>query len=57
MSLTQVLEYFGSGAEVCRALNLHRTTFHIWKKRGYIPRLQQYRIERLTEGKLKMEIG
>lgn len=57
MKPDEVLEYFGSGAAVCRELNLHRTTFHVWKVRGYIPRLQQYRLERLTDGKLKIDEG
>jgi len=48
MSVDEVLKYFGSGAAVGRELGLCRTTFDSWRMRGYIPRLQQYRIERIT---------
>lgn len=57
MTLEEVLTHFGSGASVCRELGLHRTAYNTWKSRGYIPRLQQYRIERITEGKLKVDVG
>ena len=57
MSVDEVLKYFGSGAAVGRELGLCRTTFNSWGMRGYIPRLQQYRIEHITNGKLKMDIG
>lgn len=57
MTLEQVLNYFGSGAEVGRALGLCRTTYNAWRMRGYIPRHQQYRLERITDGKLKMDVG
>lgn len=57
MTLDEVYNHFGSGAAVGRELGLCRTAFNAWKMRGYIPRLQQYRIERLTDGKLKMDEG
>ncbi|HAT1796290.1 TPA: Cro/Cl family transcriptional regulator [Legionella pneumophila] len=57
MTVDEVLKYFGSGAAVGRELGLCRTTFNAWRMRGYIPRLQQYRIERVTEGKLKIDAG
>ena len=54
MTVEEVLNYFGSGAEVGRALNLCRTTLNTWRWRGYIPLLQQYRIQELTNGDLKV---
>ena len=57
MTTEEVLKYFGSGAAIGRELGLCRTTFNAWRMRGYIPRLQQYRIERITDGKLKMDVG
>lgn len=57
MTIDEVLKHFGSGAAIGRELGLCRTAFNTWKMRGYIPRMQQYRIERITDGKLKMDIG
>ncbi len=57
MTLDEVINYFGSGAALGRELGLCRTAFNTWKTRGYIPRMQQYRIERITEGKLTMDVG
>ncbi len=57
MTLDEVLNYFGSGAAIGRELGLCRTTYNTWRMRGYIPRMQQYRIERITEGKLTMDVG
>lgn len=57
MNTDDVLKYFKSGAAIGRELGLCRTTFNQWQRRGYIPRLQQYRLERLTDCKLKMDVG
>lgn len=57
MTIDEVLRHFGSGAAIGRELGLCRTAFNTWKMRGYIPRMQQYRIERITEGKLTMDVG
>ncbi|GKS62491.1 hypothetical protein YTPLAS21_19490 [Candidatus Nitrosocosmicus sp.] len=53
MTLEQVIIEFGSGARLCKLLKIHRQNFTYWKKIGYIPIMAQYRIQDLSEGKLK----
>ncbi|HMF72308.1 MAG TPA: Cro/CI family transcriptional regulator [Flavitalea sp.] len=55
MTLEEVYQYFGSGNQACKALGLTRQSFSIWTKRGYIPMLQQLRLEKLTHGELKAD--
>lgn len=54
MTIKQILNYFGTQAEVARLLNLSPCTISGWKRRKSVPILAQYRLEYLTEGKLKM---
>jgi hypothetical protein len=52
MNLEEVKNYFGNLHRACTELNLVGQNMTQWKKKGYIPLLQQYRIAELTEGKL-----
>lgn len=52
MKLEEVYQYYGSANQACKALGLSRQSFSVWNKRGYIPILQQLRLEKLTNGKL-----
>lgn len=52
MTLEEVYQYYGSANQACKALGLTRQSFTAWNKRGYIPMLQQLRLEKLTNGKL-----
>ncbi len=52
MTLDEAEEYFGSLYQACRGLNIARQNVTKWRKKGYIPLLQQYRIAELTEGEL-----
>lgn len=52
MSLDEVIKYFGSLYKATEALNLAFQNVTRWKKQGYIPLLQQYRIAELTNGEL-----
>lgn len=53
MTIENVKEYFGSEKNISIALNVSRQAVNMWIKRGNIPMLRQYEIERITKGKLK----
>lgn len=52
MTLDEVRSYFGSDNKTCQALDIYRQNFTNWRKAGYIPLIQQYKIEALTKGAL-----
>ena len=52
MSIDEVIKRFGNLNQVCIALGIASQNMTKWKKQGYIPLLQQYRIAELTEGDL-----
>ena len=55
MTIEEVAKYFGTGFRACQALAIGRNNFSLWRKSGRIPMLQQYRLEKLTNGELKAE--
>lgn len=52
MSLDDVEKYFGSLYRATVMLKLAYQNITRWRKQGYIPLLQQYRIAELTDGEL-----
>lgn len=52
MTVDEVYKYFGTFYQVCKALKIAQQNPTKWKKKGYIPLLQQYRIAELTDGVL-----
>ena len=52
MTIDEVIEYFGNLSQACRALGLTPQSMTSWKKRGYIPYKQQFRLAELTHGEL-----
>lgn len=54
MKVTQLSKQFGNQTKAADFLGLTRATISVWKKRG-IPLKQQFRIERITNGKLRAE--
>lgn len=52
MELEETIKEFGSGYNLCKKLGITPQNITHWKKIGYIPELQQRRIEDLTGGKL-----
>lgn len=52
MSIDEVQNYFGSLYAACKLLELKQPNITKWRKQGYIPLVQQYRIAELTEGEL-----
>lgn len=52
MNLVEVKNHFGSFYRVCKLLGLAPQNMTNWKRNGYIPLLQQYRIAEITQGAL-----
>lgn len=55
MSIEEALEYFGTMYRICKCLGIAQANGHNWKRQGYIPLYQQYRIEEITDGVLKAD--
>jgi len=53
MSIEEVIAWFGNLNQVCIALKIAPQNMTKWKRQGYIPYKQQFRISQLTKGKLK----
>jgi transcriptional repressor of cell division inhibition gene dicB len=55
MHKTEVLEFFGGNqSAVARALHIARASVNDWPE--LIPERSAYRLERITEGKLKVRV-
>jgi DNA-binding transcriptional regulator YdaS (Cro superfamily) len=54
MKAEQLIEYFGGQAKAAAYLGIPRQTVFHWVSRG-IPLKEQFRIERVTAGKLQAE--
>ena len=54
MKVDQIARYYGNQSKAAEKLGYTRATISIWKKRG-VPLKQQYRLERITAGKLRAE--
>lgn len=52
MTLEEIEQYFGSLYRACITLGLKPPNITKWRRNGYVPLLQQYRIAELTEGRL-----
>ncbi len=55
MKPTDVLNYYGSQYRFAKETKMSGASLCNWLKWGYIPEASQYKIERLTKGKLKTE--
>lgn len=56
MTVEDVIDFFGNAAKAARALGLNSNTVRMWKYRKLgVPILQQYKIEKITNGKLKID--
>jgi len=52
MTIDEVENYFGTMSKCCSQLSITIQNVTQWRRQGYIPLLQQYRIAELTEGEL-----
>jgi len=55
MTIEDARQYFGSGYKVCKVLGIARQNYTYWKRQGYIPEMQQYKLELITQGKIKAD--
>lgn len=56
MTIDEVRNYFGSMYKATQAINLHTSNYQAWKRRGNkIPLMAQFKLEKITNGALKVE--
>lgn len=55
MTVQEVINYFGNAAKAAQHLGLNKAAVRMWKFRGRVPSLQQYKIEIITNGYLKAD--
>ena len=53
MTPNDLLEYFGSKAEIARAIGIEPPSITDWFKDGEVPEVRQYQIELATDGALR----
>ncbi|MEG3753119.1 Cro/CI family transcriptional regulator [Psychromonas arctica] len=53
MKKAVAIKFFGSGANLAKALKINSSAVYQWPE--VIPRLRAFEIERLTKGKLKAD--
>lgn len=56
MTVTQVIEHFGSVSEVSRKLRVTYQAVQHWKNHDEVPEGRQWQIQALTKGKLKASV-
>jgi len=52
MTFEEAVEWFGSMYQLCTSIKICPQNATRWKKQGYIPWKQQFRIAQFTEGEL-----
>lgn len=52
MKLIDVMKHYGDVTTIHKEIGVTRQCISVWKVRGYIPLVSQYRIQELTNGKL-----
>jgi len=55
MTPKEVYDYYGSQYKFHKQTGMSQSTLHHWLKWGRVPEESQYKIERLTQGKLKTQ--
>ena len=55
MKPNEVKEFYGSQYKFAKETGMSKTTLGNWLKWGFVPEDAQYRLERITKGKLKTE--
>jgi hypothetical protein len=56
MNINEAIQYFGSGYELCKKLEIKSQNFYKWKKADWIPLKQQHKINDLIGGILPIDI-
>jgi hypothetical protein len=55
MTVDEAINYFGSRAYLCKALSIKVQNVNYWNRIGRISSIQQIRLEKLTNGALKVD--
>ena len=55
MTPAQVIKFFGGVGAAARGLGISQPAVSVWKRKGKVPRLRQFEIEKKTDGKLKAD--
>lgn len=52
MTVDEVIDYFGNLNQACIALGIAPQNMTKWKKQGYVPHKQQFKLAYITDGEL-----
>jgi hypothetical protein len=55
MTIDEAIQFFGSGYRLASILNIKYPNIQYWRKKNRITSLQQLRIQKITNGKLKAD--
>lgn len=55
MTTEEVRKYFGNSYQFKKTTGMSDASFRNWMRWGFVPEGSQYKLERLTEGKLKTQ--
>lgn len=55
MTPDDLYKFYGSGYKFSKETGISTSSFYNWRKWGKVPEDAQYKIERITEGKLKTQ--
>lgn len=55
MTFDELMRHFKTQVAVANKLGIGQPSVSLWKKKGGIPQLRQYQIERVTAGQLKAD--
>jgi len=55
MTYEEVINHFGSAYRVAKMLGISKQSVGKWLERGFVPLLRQHQLEKLSNGKLKID--
>lgn len=57
MTLKELVRYYKNGYQFSKQTGFSHASYYQWHKIGYIPIKSQFKIEKLTDGRLKANIA
>ena len=55
MTLDDVIKFYGTSYNFKKTTNMSHDNYRLWRQKGYIPILTQFKLEELSKGKLKAD--
>jgi hypothetical protein len=55
MILDEVIAFYGTSYNFQKITKMSHDNYRVWKRKGYIPILTQFKLEELSRGKLKAD--